>query len=89
VRLENEPEFLLPCARAPNQLRRGLRTFKLEHGNEVGHTFDERIGGSSLGFESTLGNPAPSMAQTVIVPTSGPALGALPFELGNTNTLAS
>ncbi len=57
----NEPEFLLLRARALNQFRRELRAFKLGHGDKVGHTFDERIEGSSLGAKSIVSNPAASM----------------------------
>ncbi|KAI0247241.1 hypothetical protein BJV78DRAFT_1133658 [Lactifluus subvellereus] len=88
TRGSNEPEFSLLRAKALNQFLREIHAFKLDHGHEVGHAFDERVDGFRFGLENMLGNPAASVTvtdETAVGPRrdDGPGLGTFgPAGLG-------
>ncbi|KAI0249458.1 hypothetical protein BJV78DRAFT_1109818, partial [Lactifluus subvellereus] len=52
----NWPEISLLCAKVLNQFLREIHVFKLDHGHEVGHAFNERIDRFCFGLENMLGN---------------------------------
>ncbi|KAI0247271.1 hypothetical protein BJV78DRAFT_1133650, partial [Lactifluus subvellereus] len=61
ARGSNEPEFSLLRAKALSHFLREINAFILDHGDEAGHEWDEKINGFRLGLENILGNRSGSV----------------------------